>query len=412
MHIIIVGAGPAGLTLALLLAKQGIHVVVLEANDSLDDQPRATHYSPPALHELQRAGVLEDARKHPNAFIPNGLTWRRLDGSPLATLNMPSIPAEYQQVCLPLNQLTPIILQHLMKQPTAEVRWKHRVMGGRLGQDHNSAWVTVQSASGEEKIKADYVVGCDGGNSVIRKSLFEKRSDFAGHTWDAQIIASTVYYEDYYKHAPDWTDSNFLCDVENWAMVAKIQADGLLKITYGEVPGLTDDEYLERLSSKYQTILPGHPTREKFNLVQVSPYKVHQRCAPRLRIGRFLLAADAAHLCNPFGGLGLTGGLVDVGNLFDCLNGIHKGLADEAILDRYDEVRRQKWRDIINPVSSGNITTIWTDPAQLQDSSLIRNFKEAEGNSARLVELLKGGTAIMHDFTKEYHSAGSIGVEA
>lgn len=77
-----------------MLAEQGIHVVVLEAADRLDDQPRATHYSPPALHELERAGVLDDVRGHPNAFIPKGLTWRQLDGSPLATLNMPKIPAE------------------------------------------------------------------------------------------------------------------------------------------------------------------------------------------------------------------------------------------------------------------------------------------------------------------------------
>ncbi|KAL1866736.1 hypothetical protein Daus18300_006680 [Diaporthe australafricana] len=401
--IIIVGAGPAGLTLALLLAKQGIHVVVLETADRLDDQPRATHYSPPALHEIERAGVLDDVRSHPNAFIPNGLTWRKLDGSPLAVLDMPKVPAEYQQVCLPLNHLTPIILRHLEQQKTAEVLWSHRVVDGTLEQDAHGAWVTVQSPAGEEKIRGDYVVGCDGGNSTVRKSLFTSRSDFAGHTWDAQIVASTAYYEDYLKHAPDWTHSNFLCDAENWAMVAKIQADGLLKVTYGDIPGLTHEEYLERLPKKYQTILPGHPSPHNLKVVQVSPYKVHQRCAPRLRVGRVLLAADAAHLCNPFGGLGLTGGLVDVGNLFDCFYGIHNGLAEEPILDRYDEVRRQKWHGIINPASSGNITTLWSDATQLQTSQLIRGCKEAEDDPAKLLEFLKGSLEIMHDFTKEYH---------
>jgi hypothetical protein len=82
---------------------------------------------------------------------------------------------------------------------------------------------------------------------------------------------------------------------------------------------------------------------------------MHQRCADRFRVGKFLLAADAAHLCNPFGGLGLTGGMVDAGNLADCLIGIHKGLADESILDKYDEIRRQMWHNVIDPVSSDNL---------------------------------------------------------
>ena len=62
------------------------------------------------------------------------------------------------------------------------------------------------------------------------------------------------------------------------------------------------------------------------------------------------------------GGLGLTGGLVDIGNLYDCLYGIHKGLADESILDRYNEVRREKYNSIIDPVSSENIRRLWQDP--------------------------------------------------
>jgi 2-polyprenyl-6-methoxyphenol hydroxylase-like FAD-dependent oxidoreductase len=62
------------------------------------------------------------------------------------------------------------------------------------------------------------------------------------------------------------------------------------------------------------------------------------------------------------GGLGLTGGLVDVGNLFDCLNGIHQGLADDSILDRYSTVRRDMWFKIIDPVSSQNLRHLLQDP--------------------------------------------------
>lgn len=65
------------------------------------------------------------------------------------------------------------------------------------------------------------------------------------------------------------------------------------------------------------------------------------------------------------GGLGLTGGLVDVGNLADCLTGMHKGLASDSLLDRYNEVRRQKYNDVINPGSSSNMARLWHDPEEV-----------------------------------------------
>jgi 2-polyprenyl-6-methoxyphenol hydroxylase-like FAD-dependent oxidoreductase len=94
-------------------------------------------------------------------------------------------------------------------------------------------------------------------------------------------------------------DSAFIIDKEHWAMIAKIQPDGLLRITYGDKPGLTREEYIARQPAKYKALLPGHPDPHQFNVLSISPYKVHQRLATRMRVGRFLLAADAAHLCNP-----------------------------------------------------------------------------------------------------------------
>jgi len=82
-------------------------------------------------------------------------------------------------------------------------------------------------------------------------------------------------------------------------MVAKITKDGMYRVTYGEISGLTFDEMKERMPKKFEEILPGHPKPKDYNLVNFSPYKIHQRLAEKLRVGRFLLAADAAHLCNP-----------------------------------------------------------------------------------------------------------------
>lgn len=83
-------------------------------------------------------------------------------------------------------------------------------------------------------------------------------------------------------------------------MVAKISRDDhLYRVSYSEKPGLNRDEYIKRQPARYKEILPGNLEPSDYNITNISPYKLQQRCAPAFRKGRFLLAADAAHVCNP-----------------------------------------------------------------------------------------------------------------
>jgi len=82
-------------------------------------------------------------------------------------------------------------------------------------------------------------------------------------------------------------------------MAARISNDGLWRVTYGELAGLSREEIIARQPEKFRRILPGNPSPGEYQLVNISPYRVHQRLARSMRVGRFLLAADAAHLCNP-----------------------------------------------------------------------------------------------------------------
>ncbi len=190
IQVIVVGAGPSGLLLALLLSKQGIQVQVLEAAETLDAQPRATHYAPPAVYELGRAGVLDEVRAA--GFTPDVVCWRKLDGTILGALDGTVIPAEYpyQVACLPLDRLGKILERHLEKQPTAKILYSHRVV--KLEQDDKKATVFVERKDREvTAFSADIIVGCDGANSQIRRSLFGDR-EFPGGTWDQQIVATNV----------------------------------------------------------------------------------------------------------------------------------------------------------------------------------------------------------------------------
>ncbi|KAH6980743.1 hypothetical protein BKA56DRAFT_673223 [Ilyonectria sp. MPI-CAGE-AT-0026] len=395
--VIVVGAGPAGLLLSLLLSQSGIPVTLLDMSSDLDKNPRATHYAAPAMFELNRAGVGADMRAR--GFVPAGVSWRKLDGTAIVTLDAGTLTEDPDRMtCLPLDQLGQLLREHLQKQQNVKILFDHKVVS--IDQDDNKAWVHVETPDGTKRLGADYIVGCDGANSQIRRSLFGDW-EFPGKTWDKQIVATNTYY-DFKKFG--WNDSNFIVHPDHWFMAAKISNDGLWRVTYGESTGLTNEQLRERQPQKFKEMLPGHPDPSQYQLVNFSPYKIHQRLAKSMRVGRFLLAADAAHLCNPFGGLGLTGGIVDVGGLYDCLRGIYQNKADPSILDTYNDVRRQKYREIIDVVSSSNITRLFDlDPERaLELDGFFQMVKRAETDPEYSAELQNSVKSIQHDFTQYY----------
>ncbi|KAJ6144343.1 hypothetical protein N7470_008238 [Penicillium chermesinum] len=368
--VIVVGAGPSGLILGLLLAKQGIAVELLDAGAELDKQPRASHYGGPAAYELSRAD---------HGVLP------------------PDYP--YKVVVLPLDQLGEILYQHIQQQPSAQVKWSHRVV--RVGQSGRTSWVDVETPSGENRLEADYIIGCDGASSTVRRALFGP--EYPGETLNAQIIATNVYY-DFEKYG--YWDTNFIVHPTNWYMAARITKDGLYRVTYGDIPGLSKEEYIARQPARYREILPGNPRPGDYRITNISPYKMQQRCSPTFRVGRIVLAADAAHLCNPFGGLGLTGGIADVGSLYDALLGIHKGLADASILDKYSEVRKKIWQDVIDPMSRENFRRLHDqDPDRArEDDEFFRLCIRAERDKQLNEELALGLDVLRHDMTQYYNS--------
>ncbi|KAF5615739.1 FAD binding domain protein [Fusarium sp. NRRL 25303] len=399
--IIIVGAGPAGLLLGLLLAKQNIPVTIVEQSSKLDENPRATHYGPPAMKVLNNAGVGDELRS--KGLLVNTVAWRQIDGTYISGLDHgPAKGSPTRMVALPLNQVSQILKDHADRLPSLRYLFNRQVTS--IGQNDTRAWVDTLDTKTEEqaRLEADYIVGCDGANSIIRRSLFGDMN-FPGKTWEEQIVATNVYY-DFEKFG--YSDSNFIIDPTNWYMAAKITKDGLWRVTYGEIPGLTRDELIARQPDKFERMLPGNPKPEEYKLASISPYRVHQRLAEKLRVGRFLLAADAAHLCNPFGGLGLTGGVVDVQGLYECLLGIYHGRADAGILDLYSDVRRRKYQEIVDPISSSNLRRMFTaEPTKiLETDEFLQMCKKAETDPELAFKMLESAHSLSYDFTQHYDS--------
>lgn len=189
--IIIVGAGPSGLLLALLLSKHGIPVTVVEMSHELDQQPRAAHYGPAAVPDLKRAGVLDKIKAE--GMTLDTMCWRRSDDHGyIAGFNAEVIADvdgnDFRTVCLPLQDLDKLMLDLFVEKFNGNILWKHKVVD--VGQDEKKAWIEVEAPDGKKRLEADYVVGCDGANSAVRRALFG--DDYPGFTWDAQIIATNV----------------------------------------------------------------------------------------------------------------------------------------------------------------------------------------------------------------------------
>ncbi|EEU42164.1 uncharacterized protein NECHADRAFT_51064 [Fusarium vanettenii 77-13-4] len=382
-----------------MLAKQGISVTIVEQAEKLDDRPRATHYGPPAMKILNSAGVGDEVRS--KGFIVDTVAWRRLDGSYITGISHETQKdSADRMVALPLSQLAEVLYDHAKALPKIQYLFNRKVVD--IGQDESKAWIdTVDQTNDEQsRLDADYVVGCDGASSIVRRSLFGDWK-FPGKTWDEQIVATNVYY-DFERFG--FCDSNFIIDPEHWYMAAKITKDGMWRVTYGEASGLSHDVLKERQPEKFRAMLPGHPDPSQYKLVNISPYKVHQRLAEKLRVGRFILAADAAHLCNPFGGLGLTGGIVDVAGVYECLVGIYTDRADASILDIYSDIRRKKYQEIVDPISSSNLRRMFSvhPDKVLETDEFLQMCKKAANDPKLASELLQSAHLLNYDFTQHY----------
>jgi 3-(3-hydroxy-phenyl)propionate hydroxylase len=329
-RVIVVGAGPVGLTAALALHRRGIETVLLAAEQELVMELRGSTFHPPTLDLLDEFELVP-------RMIEVGLkapTWqfRDRETGPVATFDLSLLAGDtnhpYRVQCEQWKLMR--FLEAELRKQGADIRFGHEVTAVR--QDDGGVTVTADTASGPVEVKGRYVLAADGARSAVRRSL---GVEFKGFTYaELFLIASTDF--PFENTLTDIAYVNYIADPLEWLVLLRVP--GLWRVLV-PAPENSDREKLlsdESLQDMLQRVVR---RPEPYSIAHRSIYHVHQRVAKSFRHGRVLLAGDAAHVNNPLGGMGMNGGIQDAFNLADKLKAIWAG-ADDRLLDRYDRQRR------------------------------------------------------------------------
>lgn len=337
-RVIVIGAGPVGLCLSLVLAQEGVPVCLIEAlgeHNFLEQVPRAGTNHPATLELFARIGLYD--KLEPRGIIaPLFHYWDRHEGK---------LVAEFDHAHLKDDTSFPYVLQcerikiveealKLVKShPGIELRLSTEFTAFSQTADGVTAQVT--NAAGEtETIEGSYLVSAEGARSIVRKDL---DIEFEGFTYPDRTLNIEVAY-DFRKHG--YTERNYISDPDEWSNLFHWKGPpDRWRVHFPTAPD-ADESALTRpdaLQARLQRFLP---TGKAFDIVGSNLYVVHQRVAKKFRAGRAVLAGDSAHVNSPIGAMGMNSGIHDAFNLAEKLVGILRGDADADILDRYERQRR------------------------------------------------------------------------
>jgi 3-(3-hydroxy-phenyl)propionate hydroxylase/6-hydroxy-3-succinoylpyridine 3-monooxygenase len=342
--VIVIGGGPVGFINALGLAQAGVRVSVIEAAPEIIRSPRAAVYFWSVLEGLGRLGILAEAEaagvcKQDYTYLVRR-TGERIEYS--MEVLAADTPHPYN-LHLSQDRLADIAMRKLRNLSNATVRFGARLE--KLQQDADGVTVSVATARETLELRARWVIGADGAGSTVRRLL---DLSFDGITWPERFVATNVYC-DFERYG--YARATFVIDEGCGAVIVILNNEGLWRCTYMEDAALPEETFLERLPQIYRAIVPDQGS---YRLERAAPYRMHQRSAQRYRVGRVILAGDAAHVTNPTGGLGLTSGLLDSYALYPALAAVVLEGADDTVLDRYAAARRDIFVNRVSPQATAN----------------------------------------------------------
>ena len=341
-----VGAGPVGFTLAIDLGRRGIRTLLIEKDPTTKAWPKMDRSNARTMEFYRRLGFADRVRAlgYPAEASMDVFIVTKLSEPPLAKLHYPSVAEHRARIAAttdhsePLepyqlvsqNDLEPLLKEIAESTPNVTVRFGCELMD--FSQDDDGVDLTLRSLDGvQEQVRAAYLGACDGGRSMVRKSLGIKLEGQGGL---AQMHQVTFRSENLYNDIPIGQGRHYyIADELNSAFV--VQGSRKDFTFGGTLPAGLDLERAIRDRLGFDTDI------EVRNSIS---WKFHLLLAEKYRVGRVFLAGDAVHLMIPTGGLGMNTGVGDAIDLSWKLAGTLRGWGGPGLLDSYQTERRKVGR--------------------------------------------------------------------
>ena len=351
LRVLISGGGPVGLLCAWIIGRRGIAVRLFDNNPGLQADPRAATTHPATLDLLSEVGLADDMAGV-GLVAPIFQFWDHPSNRLVAQFHHSVLANDTKHpfvVQCEQFKTSLLLLERVRTLPNVEVLFDHEVVDVHQAADTVS--IDVRGPSGIKSHSGVYLIGADGGRSIVRK-----RSDIAfdGFTWPERFIVLTTPFD--FEAERGYCYRSYFAEPGAWCNCFKVSADGppgLWRTVFPTEPSQTDDVLMSDTGAQDRMQL-FFPDQRPYEIVHRNLYVTHQRVAATFRKGRVLLAGDAAHVNNPIGGMGLNGGIQDAVNLSDKLIGVLLDGQSDRVLDLYDLQRRTVAVEFVQEQSIAN----------------------------------------------------------
>jgi 3-(3-hydroxy-phenyl)propionate hydroxylase len=327
--VVVVGAGPVGLSLAIDLAQRGQRVVLLDDADRIGEGSRAICFSKRSLEFWDRLGIGQ-------RMVDKGVVWsvgKIFHGaSQLYQFNLLPEEGHKRPAFINLQQFyaEAYLVDRVEELSAIDLRWRNKVTG--LERRNDCVVLTIETPDGPYGMHALYVVACDGARSSLRQMV---GAEFSGQVFEDQfLIADVKMTAAFPTERWFWFDPPF--HTGRSALLHK-QPDDIWRIDLQLNPDA--DPVFEKRPENVRPRIARMLGHDKFEFEWISLYKFQCRRMDRFIHGRVIFAGDAAHQVSPFGARGANSGLEDAENIAWKLDRVLRGISPEALLESYHTER-------------------------------------------------------------------------
>jgi 3-(3-hydroxy-phenyl)propionate hydroxylase len=355
--VVVVGAGPVGLSLSIDLAQRGQSVVLLDDADRIGEGSRAICFSKRSLEFWDRLGVGD-------RMVDKGVVWsvgKIFHGdSQLYQFNLLPEEGHKRPAFINLQQFyaEAYLVDRAQELSAIDLRWRNKVIG--LEQRNDCVALTVETPDGPYKMHATFVVACDGARSSLRQMV---GAEFAGQVFEDQfLIADVKMTAAFPTERWFWFDPPF--HAGRSALLHK-QPDDIWRIDLQLHPEA--DPGVEKLPENVRPRIARMLGHDKFDFEWISLYKFQCRRMDKFIHGRVIFAGDAAHQVSPFGARGANSGLEDAENISWKLDRVLRGISPQSLLESY-HIERSAAAD--ENIRESTRSTDFMAPASRQEARL------------------------------------------